>query len=135
VFLPLLPAQSSDGAYQWSWDAGLAAHPRWLQGALVDGWNDTDRAMRASGQASAKAAVRAMAAKVPPPSLLAIGIQSTVYGSTKGFASYGGFTHVGFPRRMSVSLPHFIRLVSNYHSPLSSLSLSRHDVTEFQPQL
>jgi hypothetical protein len=49
--------------------------------------------------------------------------------STKGFVSYGGLTHVGFPS------PHLIRLVSNYHSPLSvSLSLSRHDVSEFQPQ-
>jgi hypothetical protein len=28
-----------------------------------------------------------------------------LYGSTKGFVSYGGFTHVGFPLRTSVSLP------------------------------
>jgi hypothetical protein len=41
-----------------------------------------------------------------------------LYGSTKGFVSYGGFTHVGFPLRR-FPLPHFIRLVSNYHSPLS----------------
>ena len=45
--------------------------------------------------------------------------QSIVYGSTKGFVSYGGFTHVGFPYARRFPLPHFIRLVSNYHSPLS----------------
>ncbi len=39
-----------------------------------------------------------------------------------------------FPYARRFPLPHFIRLVSNYHSPLS-LSLSRHDVPEFQPQL
>jgi hypothetical protein len=45
-----------------------------------------------------------------------------VYGSIKGFVSYGGFTHVGF-------------LPTLYPSSLPSLSLSRHDVPEFQPQL
>ncbi len=52
-----------------------------------------------------------------------------VYGSTKGFVSYGGFTHIGFPLRMSVFPP------TLYPSSLPSLSLSRHDVPEFQPQL
>jgi hypothetical protein len=28
-----------------------------------------------------------------------VGASSIVYGSTKGFVSYGGFTHVGFPSR------------------------------------
>jgi hypothetical protein len=45
-------------------------------------------------------------------------VSSIVYGSTKGFVSYGGFTHVGFPLRR-FPLPHFIRLVSNHHTPLS----------------
>jgi hypothetical protein len=45
-----------------------------------------------------------------------------VHGSTKGFASYGGFTHVGFPLHMSVSPPTLYP--SSLQLPLSPLSLS-----------
>ncbi len=45
-----------------------------------------------------------------------------VYGSTKGFVSYGGFTHVGFPLRTSVSLP--THYPSSLQLPLSPLSPS-----------
>ncbi len=45
-----------------------------------------------------------------------------VYGSTKGFVSYGGFTHVGFPLRTSVSPPTLYP--SSLQLPLSPLSPS-----------
>ncbi len=45
-----------------------------------------------------------------------------VYGSTKGFVSYGGFTLVGFPLRTSVSLPPLYP--SSLQLPLSPLSPS-----------
>jgi hypothetical protein len=47
---------------------------------------------------------------------------SIVYGSTKGFVSYGGFTHVGFPLRTSVSPPTLCP--SSLQLPLSPLSPS-----------
>ena len=47
---------------------------------------------------------------------------SSVYGSTKGFVSYGGFTHVGFPLRTSVSPPTLYP--SSLQLPLSPLSPS-----------
>jgi hypothetical protein len=45
-----------------------------------------------------------------------------VYGSTKGFVSYGGFTHVGLPLRASVSPPTLYP--SSLQLPLSPLSSS-----------
>jgi hypothetical protein len=45
-----------------------------------------------------------------------------VYGSTKGFVSYGGFTHVGFPLRTSVSPPTLYP--SSIQLPLSPISPS-----------
>ena len=54
--------------------------------------------------------------------LLVLLLYSIVYGSTKGFASYGGFTHVGFPLRMSVSPPTLYQ--SSLQQPLSPLSPS-----------
>jgi hypothetical protein len=59
-----------------------------------------------------------MAGHYSPASIVVL-LPRIVYGSTKGFVSYGGFTHVGFPYARRFPLPHFIRLVSNYHSPLS----------------
>jgi hypothetical protein len=44
-----------------------------------------------------------------------------VYGSTKGFVSYGGFTHVGFSLHTSVSPPTLYP--SSLQLPLSPLSL------------
>ncbi len=49
-------------------------------------------------------------------------ISRIVYGSTKGFVSYGGFTHVGFPLRTSVSPPTLYP--SSLQLPLSPLSPS-----------
>ena len=64
---------------------------------------------------------------VPPctrrsPVLLAPLLSCIVYGSTKGFVSYGGFTHVRFPLRTSVSPPALYP--SSLQLPLSPLSPS-----------
>jgi hypothetical protein len=66
-----------------------------------------------------------------------VDIRCIVYGSTKGFVSYGCFSHVGFPLRTSVSPP--TRYPSSLQlplppppiSPLSLFSLSLSPVTTF----
>jgi hypothetical protein len=57
----------------------------------------------------------------PPTNNTHVHTQRIVYGSTKGFVSYGGFTHVGFPLRTSASPPTLYP--SSLQLPLSPLSL------------
>jgi hypothetical protein len=49
-------------------------------------------------------------------------LRSIVYGSTKGFVSYGGFTHVGFPPSHASASPRTL-YPSSLQLPLSLLSL------------
>jgi hypothetical protein len=100
---------------------------------------ENDLSLQAAGIRD-KAYVHCMVTGVPPtlPSPQAAvpspAVPCIVYGSAKGFVSYGGFTHVGFPLRTSVSPP-TLYPSSLQSTTLPSLSLSRHDVPEFQPQL
>jgi hypothetical protein len=60
-------------------------------------------------------------ARQPQTTLPSPRLHCIVYGTTKGFVSYGGFTHVGFPLRTSVSPPTLYP--SSLQLPLSPLSL------------
>jgi hypothetical protein len=110
---PAPPSHRSTGELCAMEQAALPHHHTGVQGSCAQ-WS---RPRCPTITQEYRGAVCNGAGRVAPPSHRSTSI---VYGSTKGFVSYGGITHAGFPfTHVGFPLPHVIRLVSNYHSPLS----------------